>query len=305
MTERPAGTAPASASTEATGTQAAKDPAGAADSRTQLGALPPLPAFRHGEVWLAGAGPGAPELLTLAAWHALQQADVIVHDALVSEAVLALASESAQRRPVGKRGGDPASVPQAEITETLIDLARQNLRVLRLKGGDPFLFGRGPEEARALMQAGIPFRVIPGIPAGIGGLALAGIPVTTGETNSSVLFLTGHDASGDLPALDWPAIARAGEVIVLYMGLRKARAIAARLLAAGRAGNTPVAFVSRASLPDQSVAETTLAGLVEGRQDPAAIPRPALVVIGATVPWRQWLALDPSPSDGNREDDRG
>ncbi len=274
-------------------------------SRASGGGLPSLPPFRPGEVWLVGAGPGAPALLTLAAWQALQRADVIVHDALVSEAVLALAPDTVRRCPVGKRGGDPASVPQAEITATLVDLARQGLRVLRLKGGDPFLFGRGPEEARALVQAGIPFRIIPGIPAGIGGLALAGIPVTTGETNSSVLFLTGHDATGGLPDLDWPAIARAGEVIVLYMGLRKARAIAARLLAAGRAGHTPVAFVSRASLPDQAVTEATLADLVEGRVDPSAIPRPALVVIGATVPWRQWLAQDPTSVADSREDDRG
>jgi uroporphyrin-III C-methyltransferase len=264
-----------------------------------------LPDFRPGEVWLAGAGPGAPELLTLAAWQALQQADVIVHDALVSKAVLSLASPNARLLPVGKRGGDPSSVPQAEITSRLITLAREGKRVLRLKGGDPCLFGRGPEEARALREAGIAFRIIPGIPAGIGGLALAGIPVTTGATNTSVLFLTGHDARGELPDLDWTAVARAGEAIVLYMGLRRARAIAARLLAAGRAPETPVALVSRASLPDQSTIETSLAALVEGRVDPAGVPRPALVVIGEIVRWRPFLEGLSASAGSSSEAQRG
>ncbi len=308
MTERRDRDADSTAARKAGRPQTEDAPAAAAEGATNcapMPPLPPLPPFRPGEVWLAGAGPGDPALLTLAVWQALQQADVIVHDALVSEAILALAPQKAQRRPVGKRGGDPASVPQARITETLIDLARQGRRVLRLKGGDPFLFGRGPEEARALAEAGVPFRILPGIPAGIGGLGLAGIPVTTGETNSGVLFLTGHDATGGLPALDWPAVARAGEVIVLYMGRRTAHALATRLLAAGRTGDTPVAFVSRASLPDQTVLDTTLADLVEGRFDIAAVARPALVVIGETVRWRRWLALAPATAGETGDESAG
>ncbi len=240
----------------------------------------PFPPFGAGEVWLTGAGPGAAGLLTLLAYHALQQAEVIVHDALVSESVLALAPERTERIAVGKRGGDATSVAQDKITALLIDLAGEGRRVLRLKGGDPYLFGRGAEEALALAQAGIPFRVVPGIAAGLGGLAYAGIPVTAKDINKSVLFLTGHDRHGAVPAADWRAIARAGEVIVLYMGLRPLVRIAKALITAGRDETTPTFILSRLTLPEQEVHETTLADIALERFSIAEVARPALVVIG-------------------------
>ena len=250
----------------------------------------PFPPFRPGEVWLAGAGPGAPGLLTLLAYHALQTCDVIVHDALVNPAILDWAPAGTERVSAGKRGGRPDSARQTDITETLIALAGEGRRVLRLKGGDPFLYGRGAEEANALARAGVPFRVIPGIPAGIGGLAYAGIPATNKEVNSSLLFITGHDRFGETPSeADWQAIARAGEVIVLYMALRKAREVAARLLAGGRSACEAVTFVSNATLPRQEVRETTLAKVADGRFDVAEVPGPALIVIGRASMWRDHL----------------
>ena len=249
-----------------------------------------FPPFRRGEVWLAGAGPGAPGLLTLLAYHALQSCDVVVFDALVNPAIVAWARPEAERISAGKRGGNPGSARQRDITGRLIELAGKGLRVLRLKGGDPYLYGRGAEEARALVDAGVSFRVIPGIPAGIGGLAYAGIPATNKEVNSSLLFITGHDRHGQTPSdADWEAIARAGEVIVLYMALRKAREIAARLLAAGRSACDPVTFVSCATLPGQQVRETTLAAVARGDFDAGCITGPALVIAGKAGIWRREL----------------
>ncbi len=269
--------------------------AGSDDQTRQMarGPFPPLPPFRPGEVWLAGAGPGAPELLTVLALHGLHHCDVVVHDALVSPAIVDLARPQARRIAAGKRGGRP-STRQQDITATLVRLARESRRVLRLKGGDPFLYGRGAEEAAGLAEAGIPFRIVPGVPAGIGGLAYAGIPATSKEVNSSLLFITGHDRFGELPGeADWQAIARAGEVIVLYMALRKAREVAARLLAAGRSACEEVCFVCRATCPDQQVLETTLAKLADGRFDIGSARGPCLVVIGGACRWRarlDWLA---------------
>jgi uroporphyrin-III C-methyltransferase len=236
-----------------------------------------FPAFEPGTVWLVGAGPGAPGLLSLLAYHGLQQAEVIVHDALVGEAVLALANPAAEIVYAGKRGGKP-SESQADITARLIGWAEAGRRVLRLKGGDPFVFGRGAEEALALAARGIGFRIVPGISAGIGGLAYAGIPLTWRNANQAVVFVTGHDAAGDVPqAVDWAAIARAAPVIVIYMGVRHLQAIADRLIAAGRAPDERVAVVSQASLAGQATLEGTLGGaasLVSGS------PSPAIVVVG-------------------------
>ena len=178
-----------------------------------------LPVFQPGTVWLVGAGPGDPGLLTLHALNALEQADVLVYDALVGEAVLDLAKPDCERIYAGKRGGRPSPV-QADISQRLVRLAKEGLRVLRLKGGDPFVFGRGGEEALALVTAGVPFRIVPGISAGIGGLAYAGIPVTHRDTNSAVTFLTGHGVGGEVPdGIDWAAVAKGSPVIVLYMAL--------------------------------------------------------------------------------------
>ena len=160
--------------------------------------FPDMPRFEPGSVWLVGAGPGDPGLLSLLAFHALGQADDIVYDALVGEAILDLAGANAVRHPAGKRGGKP-STKQADITEKLIALAQSGRKVLRLKGGDPFIFGRGGEEALSLAAAGVPFRLVPGITAAVAGLAYAGIPITDRRVNSAVTFITGHEAGGGPP----------------------------------------------------------------------------------------------------------
>lgn len=248
-------------------------------------ALADFPPFLPGSVWLVGAGPGGPGLLTLLAFHALGQADVIVHDALVSPDILALAPDHVLRIHAGKRGGKP-SPKQADITIRLIELARQGKRVLRLKGGDPFMFGRGGEEATALAEAGIPFRIVPGISSGLGGLAYAGLPVTHRETNHAVIFVTGHDDTGAVPsAVDWPATARAAPVIVLFMAVKHLPRIAANLLAAGRHTSEAVTVVSNIARPEQSVLETTLgeAGTLEN------IPTPAIVLVGPVSRYRGGL----------------
>jgi len=235
-----------------------------------------FPIFAPGSVWLVGAGPGGPGLLTLLAVHALGQADAVVYDALVSPDILALARTDAERIHAGKRGGKP-SPKQADITLQLIALARQGRRVLRLKGGDPFMFGRGGEEAGALAAAGIPFRIVPGISAGLGGLAYAGIPVTHRETNHAVIFLTGHDETGTVPgAVDWAAVASAAPVIVMYMAVKHLPAIADKLLAAGRSSTEVVTIVSHVASRNQSVLETTL-GAAGATVD---VPTPAIVVLG-------------------------
>ncbi|GKY87901.1 uroporphyrin-III C-methyltransferase [Sinisalibacter aestuarii] len=245
-----------------------------------------------GWVWLTGAGPGDPGLLTLHALNALRQAEVIVHDALVAPAILDWANPAATRIDMGKRGGT-ASPSQRDISLELVELARAGKRVLRLKGGDPFVFGRGGEEAQTLAQHGVPFRIVPGISAGIGGLAYAGIPVTHRDINASLTFVTGHDPKGRAPALDWQAIARGSGVIVIYMGMRNLGEIAGKLIAAGRGGDTPVAIVQSASTPEQRVLETTLARAA-AEAEAANIGAPAIVCIGEAALMRQaldWQAL--------------
>ncbi len=254
-----------------------------------MSALPlALPDFAPGWVWLTGAGPGDPGLLTLLAHHGLGQADVVVYDALVSEAILALARPEAQRVYAGKRGGKP-SPTQADISERLIALAREGKRVLRLKGGDPMVFGRGGEEALSLAAAGIPFRIIPGVSAGIGGLAYAGIPLTHRDSNSVVTFLTGHNAAGVVPdEIDWQALARGSPVLVIYMALKHLAVLSARLIAAGRPAEEPVAIVSDATLPSQRVLETTL-GRAAADAAAAAMAPPAIVAVGEVVRLRAHL----------------
>jgi uroporphyrin-III C-methyltransferase len=247
-----------------------------------------LPDFEPGWVWLTGAGPGDAGLLTLLALHGLRHADVVVYDALVGEDVLRLARPGCRLEYAGKRGGRP-SPTQADISHRLVQIAGEGRRVLRLKGGDPFVFGRGGEEALALVEAGVPFRIVPGVSSGIGGLAYAGIPVTHRAVNAAVTFLTGHDVTGQVPErLDWAAIARGSPVIVLYMALKHLARIAERLQAAGRAPGEPVAIVSKASTDEQTVLESTLGACAE---DAAAqgIQPPCLVVIGEVVRLRAGL----------------
>lgn len=251
-----------------------------------------LPEFAAGSVWLVGAGPGAPGLLTLLALHALAQADIIVYDALVDATVLALARPGAQLDYAGKRGGKP-SPQQPDITDRLIGHARAGLRVLRLKGGDPFLFGRGGEEALALTAAGIPFRVVPGITAGLGCLAAAHIPATHRGTNAAIAFVTGQGSGGGIPdGIDWTALARGAPALVIYMALKNIGAIASRLLAAGRLPDEPVAIISKATLPAQRVVRTTLAAAASDVAA-AGIEPPAIVAVGPIVALAAQLAPPP------------
>ena len=259
--------------------------------------LPPLPEIEPGSVWLVGAGPGDPGLLTLHALNALRLADCVVYDALVSPEILALARPGAALEYAGKRGGKP-SAQQPDICNRLVRLARQGLRVLRLKGGDPFVFGRGGEEALALAAARIPFRLVPGITAAAGGLAAAGIPMTHRTTNSAVTLLTGHDASGTVPdGLDWQAIARGAPVLIFYMALRQLDAIATRLTGHGLGDDTPVALISQATTGAQRVVEARLADAAAAAAR-AGIEAPCLVVVGDVVHLRR--ALDPAASVEDR-----
>ncbi|MCG8597844.1 MAG: uroporphyrinogen-III C-methyltransferase [Kiloniellales bacterium] len=269
-----------------------------------------LPEIEAGWVWLAGAGPGDPGLLTLQALQGLRSAEVVVYDALVGEDILRLAGPGTVLEYAGKRGGKP-SPKQADISRRLIRLAREGRRVLRLKGGDPFVFGRGAEEALALVEAGVPFRIVPGVSSGLGGLAHAGIPLTHRETNSAVTFLTGHNVGGEVPDdLDWTAIARGSPVIVIYMALKHLEAIAGRLLAGGRDPEEPVAVVSQATLPGQAVLETTLAECHAAAMEAGLTP-PCLVVVGEVVRLRaglDWLGaltgrvLDADPLGRSRRE---
>lgn len=262
-----------------------------------------LPALEPGSVWLVGAGPGDPGLLTLLAAKGLAEADVIVHDALVNEECLKLARSGAELEYAGKRGGKP-SAKQRDISLRLVELARAGKRVLRLKGGDPFVFGRGGEEALTLVEHNIPFRIVPGITAGIGGLAYAGIPVTHREINHAVTFLTGHDSSGIVPdAINWEAIGKGSPVIVMYMAMKHIAQISANLIASGRSASEPVAFVCNAATGDQQVLETTLGEAVVAVAASGLQP-PAIVVVGEVVRLRaslDWLGalggrrLQPDP----------
>lgn len=246
-----------------------------------------LTQLEPGWVWLCGAGPGDPGLLTLHAVNALNQADVVVYDALVDKAILDLAPQ-ATHEYAGKRGGKP-SAKQRDISLRLVDLAKAGKRVVRLKGGDPFVFGRGGEEAQTLIQHGVPVRIVPGVTAGIGGLAYAGIPVTHRDVNQSVTFVTGHDQSGQTPSsLDWDAISRGSQVLVIYMGIKHIARIAQALMDAGRPGSEPVAVVTSASTPDQQVLETTLATMETDITDAGMAP-PAIICVGRSVLMRQVL----------------
>ena len=246
------------------------------------------PKLQKGWVWLCGAGPGDPGLLTLHALNGLKQADVIVYDALVQSEILDWANPKAKLIFAGKRGGKP-SPKQRDISFQLIELARNGNKVLRLKGGDPFVFGRGGEEAQTLIQNEIPIRIIPGISAGIGGLAYAGIPVTHRDINQSVTFVTGHDQNGETPqTLKWSAISQGSQVLVIYMGMKHAKKIASELIKAGRSPNEPVAVVTNATTMTQNVLETTLLNLNDDIVSSKVKP-PAIICVGKAVLMRQVL----------------
>ncbi|WP_083841545.1 uroporphyrinogen-III C-methyltransferase [Pseudovibrio sp. FO-BEG1] len=247
-----------------------------------------FPVLDSGWVWLAGAGPGDPGLLSLHALNGLQQADVIVYDALVDERILQLAGNGTEIIYAGKRGGKP-SPKQSSISIKLVELAKAGRRVLRLKGGDPFVFGRGGEEALALVEAGVPFRIIPGITAGVGGLAYAGIPATHRGVNQAVTFLTGHDQNGVAPdQLDWDALAKGSPVIVMYMAMKHISLITEKLMNGGRSAAEPVAVICNATQQHQQVLETTLGSCADDIAKSGLKP-PAIVVVGDVVNLREQL----------------
>lgn len=231
-----------------------------------------------GHVSLVGAGPGDPSLLTLRAQRALQEADVILHDRLVNPAILAFARRDASVEDVGKLTGADHAAAQDAINARLVALAGEGLRVVRLKGGDPFIFGRGAEELDTLRAHGIPFDIVPGITAALGCAAYAGVPLTRRAMAQQVTLVTAHCAKS-IDRLDWPLLAQARHTVVFYMGVGHAALIEARLLAGGRAAHTPVAIVERGTTDAQRVTHTTLAALaatVSGQ----AVQAPALIIVG-------------------------
>ena len=247
--------------------------------RDGLVVLGGAPGRRAGAVWLVGAGPGDPDLLTIKALKALQRAEVVVHDGLVSEEILALAPPEARRISVAKRKSRH-SYSQDEINRMLTAFAIEGLNVVRLKGGDPFIFGRGGEELEACREAGVACHIVPGVTAALAAGASAGAPLTHRGAAQAVIFVTGHAANGKEPDLDWPALAKANHTVVIYMGLSQAAPIAARLMAAGRAGATPVLIVENASRADERRVVTTLTGLAEAA---SGLGGPAVLIVGEAM----------------------
>jgi uroporphyrin-III C-methyltransferase len=247
--------------------------------------LQQMPILEPGHVWLAGAGPGDPRLLTIHALSGLAQADVVVHDALVDQRVLALARHQARLEFAGKRGGKP-SATQADISKRLIELARAGERVLRLKGGDPFVFGRGGEEASTLAAAGVPFRVIPGVTSGLAALAAASIPATMRGTNRAVIFAAGYGA--EEPDVDWAALARTGEPIILYMPMQHLQTITGALMRGGASPQTPAAVIVSATTTAERILISTLEHVAADAKASELEP-PAIVVIGDIVALRDRL----------------
>jgi uroporphyrinogen III methyltransferase/synthase len=258
-----------------------------------------MPHGMPGTVYLVGAGPGDPALLTRRALELIAHADVILHDRLIPAGALAGAREDCDVRYVGKRPRDPA-MPQEEINALLVELGRAGKRVVRLKGGDPFVFGRGGEEAEALAAAGVRFEVVPGVTAGVAGPAYAGIPVTHRDAASAVAFVTGHeDPEKPGGTLDWEALARFPGTLVLYMGVERLALIAERLVAAGRDPAEPAAVVARGTLPDQRTIAAPL-GEIADRAREAGIGPPAVTVIGQVAGLRGALAwLERRPLHGH------
>lgn len=248
-------------------------------SKSGLVVLGSTPSAAPGVVWLVGAGPGDPELLTLKALRVLGTADVVVHDGLVSDEILDMAPSQARRISVAKRKSRH-SYAQDEINKMLVAFAREGLTVVRLKGGDPFMFGRGGEELEACREAGINCHVVPGVTAALAASAGAGAPLTHRGLAQAVTFVTGHAALGVEPDLDWASLARVNQTLVIYMGLSTAAMIAARLMAAGRIGSTPTLIVENASRADERSIATTLAELSSAAK---SVTGPALLIVGEAM----------------------
>ena len=237
-------------------------------------------------MYLVGAGPGDPGLMTRRSLELISTADAVLYDRLIPPGALEGARPDAELRYVGKEPGRPA-VSQEEINELLVELGRAGRRVVRLKGGDPFVFGRGGEEAEALAAAGVPFEVVPGVTAGVAAPAYAGIPVTHRDAASAVAFVTGHeDPSKDGSALDWEALARFPGTLVFYMGVKNLGSIAQRLVDAGRSGSEPAAVVARGTLDGQRTVSGTLADIAE-RVAEAEVRPPAITVVGPVAELRR------------------
>jgi uroporphyrin-III C-methyltransferase/precorrin-2 dehydrogenase/sirohydrochlorin ferrochelatase len=233
-----------------------------------------------GKVWLAGAGPGDPELLTIKALKLIQTADVVIHDRLVSPLIMGLIPAGTRQIYVGKERADHA-VPQQDINQLLVQEARAGHKVLRLKGGDPFIFGRGGEELEELVKAGIPFEVVPGVTAASGCAAYAGIPLTHRDYAQSVRFITGHLKS-DGVNLHWPEMMDPTQTLVFYMGLVGLQAICEQLVAHGRNPHTPVALVEKGTTPQQRVIIATLA-TISHKVASEKVSAPTLTIIGDVV----------------------
>jgi uroporphyrinogen III methyltransferase/synthase len=251
-----------------------------------------------GIVHLVGAGPGDPGLLTVRALELIAAADVILHDRLIPSSALDGARAGAERVYVGKEGGGP-QMPQDEINRLLLEHARAGRRVVRLKGGDPFVFGRGGEEALVLREAGVPVEIVPGVTAGVAAPAYAGIPVTHRDVASGVAFITGHEnPAKPESAIDWDALARFPGTLVFYMGVRALPRIAERLVAAGRPATEPVAVIERGTLPGQRTLLATLADVAE-RAAAEGVRAPAITLVGDVAGLREELAwLESRPLHG-------